>query len=137
MNGRYDGDIDTFWFIKPGTNNIGEPVSKKLTLFLLAEDEESLVGFELTSASKSMHELCRLPLKWRLAGLLVLIRKLERITQAEFAEKTGISLSMIKKAESMTDSNLSLNTIHQIISAFPKYDFTSLMKADFKYKETA
>lgn len=137
MFGRYDKQGDWFEFMLPHTENEGDTINKYLTLFRLKSDD-SIIGFELRHASMNYDQLIHIPLKFRIAGLLCLARNIEGLTQTELAEKAGLGVNTIKRAESTKEeSTLSLESLNKIIAVLPDYDWSILIRPYEPEKETA
>ena len=126
MSYYYDRDIDYLEVVESYSKSYGEPVNKCLVVFK-AESDGSVLGFSLEEASSNMRELLRLPVKFRMAGLIYVLRKKENLSQVELQDKTGVSRRTIQRIEK-GELGISLENLTSIMQKFPQYDFSILLE---------
>ena len=73
MKVKYDKDTNLLEVIEPNVKNIGEEATKALTIFY-SKSDDSIVGFNLFNAIKNKKDLVHLPIHFRVAGLLRILR---------------------------------------------------------------
>ena len=126
MKSFYDQEIDFLEVVETGHDNVGEEITKNLTLFY-TEDDESFIGYALHGANRHMDDLVHVPADMRLAGILRVLRGTEGLTQKEFSDKTGISFRQVQRLEAC-ERNAGLDILSRIVNAFPQWDFSILMR---------
>jgi DNA-binding XRE family transcriptional regulator len=123
----YDRDRDYAEIFFERDENYGEEVNSLLTVFK-SEKNDKVVGYGFEEASHSLFKSDLLSPSVKLAALLKMIRAMEELTQEKASERIGdITLRHYQRLEAGED-NPTLSTIERLIKAFPKYDFSQILK---------
>lgn len=130
MKVRFDKDTQLLEVMEANVANLGEEATKNLTLFY-AQSDDRIVGFNLFNAVKNKKDLVYLPVRFRAAGLLRLLRFEEGLTQEELSLKAGVSFRTVQRAET-GEINITLEMLSRFVNAFPKFDFTLLLESELK-----
>ena len=126
MKPYYDKDLDRIEILQKGKNVFGHEVDSDLTLFLYKKSEK-FIGFGLSRAEKNIGKLVNVPVRFRLAAIVFLIRMKYELTQRQFGEKVGVTERTIQRIESC-EANLTLENTVSIAEEFPEYDLSVLLK---------
>ena len=123
----YDKDRDYAEVILQKTANYAEDLNNIITVFK-SEKNDKIVGYGFEKASHTVFEFKDLSLQAKLAVLLKMARSHQGITQEEAAERIhNITLRHYQRLES-GEENTSLSMIESVMKAFPKVDFSRLLK---------
>lgn len=127
MNIFYDGDRDYAEIFFKKTENYGEELNKRVMVFK-SERSDKVVGYAFEDASRSLFEEDFLTPSVKLAALLRILRSKEGLTQEQAAKKIGdITFRHYQRLES-GEENPTLETVASIMAAFPKADFSVILK---------
>lgn len=123
----YDKERDYAEVFFRKEENYGEEMSSVVTVFK-SEKNDKIVGFAFEEASQSVFDFEDISSSVKLATLLKMIRANEELTQDAAAEKIGdITLRHYQRLEAGED-NPTLSTIENLMKAFPRYDFSQILK---------
>lgn len=127
MNILYDNDRDYAEVFFKKSENYGEELSSRVTVFK-SERSGKIVGYAFEEASLSLFDEDLLSPAVKLAALLRILRAREELTQGEAARKVkDITLRHYQRLES-GEENPTLETIESLMAAFPKADFSVILK---------
>ncbi|MFZ4404265.1 MAG: helix-turn-helix domain-containing protein [Pseudobdellovibrionaceae bacterium] len=127
MNIFYDNDTDYLEVFFKKESNFSDELSKFVTVFK-SEETDEVVGYGFENASHTVFESGYLNVQAKLAALLKMARTKEDLTQDQAAKKIGdITLRHYQRLES-GEENTTLSMIESAMNAFPKVDFSKLLK---------
>ncbi|PWU13567.1 MAG: hypothetical protein C5B49_14505 [Bdellovibrio sp.] len=122
----YDRDRDYAEVFFKKEANYGESLTK-LVMAFKSEKNDKVVGYGFENASRTLFDDLISP-SAKLAALLKIIRSKENLTQEQAAGKIGsITFRHYQRLES-GEENPTLETIETIMEAFPKADFSVILK---------
>ena len=123
----YDKERDYAEVFFSREENYGENLSDTVMAFR-SEKNDKLVGYAFDCASRTLFENDLISPSTKLAALLKIVRAKENLTQEQAAEKVGgITFRHYQRLES-GEENPTLETIESIMAAFPKEDFSLILK---------
>lgn len=123
----YDKDRNYAEVFFKKTPNYGEETSETLTVFK-SEKGDKVVGYGFDNASKTLFETDLVSPSVKLAILLKMVRAQLNLTQAQAAKKIGdITLRHYQRLEA-GEENPTLDTIEHVMHAYPKTDFSRILK---------
>jgi DNA-binding XRE family transcriptional regulator len=126
MNTIYDKDIDYMEIFFSKEENYGDELNETCMVFK-SEKTDEIVGYAFENASTTVFEASFIHLTTKLAALLKMVRISEGLTQDEAAKRIGnITLRHYQRLEAGEDTTL--DNLERIIQAFPKQDFSKLIK---------
>lgn len=127
MNLYYDKDRDYAEVFFNKEENYGEEINSNVTVFK-SERNFKIVGYGFEGASHSLFSSEMLSPSVKLAALLRMIRAKENLTQEKAAlQITEITLRHYQRLEA-GEENPTLSMIENIMRAFPKYDFSQILR---------
>ena len=127
MNILYDRDLDYLEVIFEKTANFGAPLTDDIIIFK-SEKNSKVVGYSFERASKTVFEFDGLNANVKLACLLRIVRAKEGLTQEQAAGRSGhLTMRHYQRLES-GEENTTLEMVEGIASAFPKWDFSLVLK---------
>lgn len=127
MNIYYDSDRDYAEVFFKKTANYGEELNPRVTAFK-SEKSDKVVGYSFEEASRSIFEDDLLSPSVKLAALLRILRSKEDLTQTEATKRVGdITFRHYQRLES-GEENPTLETVQSLMRAFPKADFSLILK---------
>ncbi len=131
MNIMYDQDLDYLEVIFEKTANYGESLTDDITVFK-SEKNDKLVGYSFERASRTAFEFDGLNANAKLACLLRIVRAKEGLTQEQAADRVGhLTMRHYQRLES-GEENTTLEMVEGIARAFPKWDFSIVLKGKKK-----
>ena len=131
MNIMYDQDLDYLEVIFKKTANYGDSLTDDITIFK-SEKNEKIVGYSFERASKTALEFDGLNANAKLACLLRIVRAKEGLTQEQAADRSGhLTMRHYQRLES-GEENTTLEMVEGIAKAFPKWDFSLVLKGKKK-----
>ena len=123
----YDMDLDYAEVFFKKEANYGENLNDTVMTFK-SEENHKVVGYGFENASRTLFENDLISPSVKLAALLRIIRAKENLTQEQAAEKVDdITFRHYQRIES-GEENPTLETIESIMVAFPKEDFSLILK---------
>jgi DNA-binding XRE family transcriptional regulator len=123
----YDMDLDYAEVFFKNEANYGENLSDAVMAFK-SEKSEKVVGYGFENASLTLFENDLISPSVKLAALLKIVRTKGDLTQEQAAKKIGdITLRHYQRLESGKE-NPTLETIENVMAAFPETDFSLILK---------
>ncbi len=123
----YDKDIDYLEILSKKEDNYADELSKFVTVFR-SEKTKKVIGYGFEKASQTVFNDFHLSIQLKLSALLKMVRVKEGLTQNQVAKKMGaITLRHYQRLES-GEENTTLSMIEAMMTAFPKVDFSRLLK---------
>jgi DNA-binding XRE family transcriptional regulator len=123
----YDMDLDYAEVFFKKEANYGESLNDAVMTFK-SEKNDKVVGYGFENASRTLFENDLISPSVKLAALLKIVRAKDDLTQEQAAEKIGdITLRHYQRLES-GEENPTLETIENVMAAFPEADFSLILK---------
>jgi DNA-binding XRE family transcriptional regulator len=127
MKTFYDIDRDYAEIFFKTEKNYGETLTNAITEFH-SEKSDKIVGYGFEDASQSLFKSDLISPSVKLAVLLKIIRGKQALTQQQATKLIGdITLRHYQRLES-GEENPTLGTIESLMLAFPKADFSLILK---------
>ena len=131
MNILYDQDLDYLEVMFEKIANYGDSLTDDITVFK-SQKTDKIVGYGFDRASRAAFEFDGLGANAKLACLLRIVRTKEGLTQEQAADKSGhLTLRHYQRLES-GEENTTLEMVEGIARAFPKWDFSVVLKGNKK-----
>lgn len=131
MTIMYDQDLDYLEVIFEKTANYGDSLSDDISVFK-SEKNDKVVGYGFERASRTAFEFDELSANAKLACLLRIVRAKEGLTQEQAADRVGhLTMRHYQRLES-GEENTTLEMVDAISKAFPKWDFSVVLKGKKK-----
>ena len=123
----YDMDLDYAEVFFKREANYGENLNDAVMAFK-SEKTDKVIGYGFENASHTLFENDLISPSVKLAALLKIVRAKGNFTQEQASEKIGeITLRHYQRLES-GEENPTLETIENVMAAFPEADFSLILK---------